>query len=385
MSVIVGKLYDQIKVAFQVNAPLERSKQALNVLRFLSLWKGLENVRYSRWDTTIGLCETILDSALDDDLKWDAARLAMQVGFRHRASNFGVLNKSATVCVTFLEHHLTHEPQNHDSIADAFQALILYHNEPKFYSDRIYDFSEGNFIRGICSALEDPGRERLHRLALRFVHHIAHVIGDPTNVVTQQIFIKHGFSTALKAGWESVMLTNDREFPHRYTFIYLEILERLANSRIWHPYILDDHWDTFEYAGSHHLYWLRSLLRGDYARKTFGCQALAEYVRVAWRTCLRPITLFEFNPELVLSTVNLLVMRGKPATRELAKVVEDTLRAVEAEQNSIRTEPAAMDLVVLKELVKFFDDVEMHMPNGWRDVVIAKARRRRDAMRMRWR
>jgi hypothetical protein len=156
ISRIIDRLYDRLMVAFQETTLREQVEQALKVLRFLTLWKGRNNAEYIKEDTTIDLFKTILDSGVEDNLKWDAARLVMQIGFRERKS--GLLFGSARIFVTFLEHHLVHEPHNHDYIADAFHALTLH----RYIPVRDFNLKEENLVRGICSALEDPSYTGRH-------------------------------------------------------------------------------------------------------------------------------------------------------------------------------------------------------------------------------
>jgi hypothetical protein len=381
---IIDKLYDRLKVVFQDNTPRQQVEQALKVLRFLALWKGPKNAaaEYIKGDVTVSLCTSILNSPLEDNLKWDAARLVIQIGFRDRESGVFFERESATVCVTFLEHHLAHEPHNHDPIADAFHALTFSYPMP------VYDMGKGDFARGICSALEDRSSIRLRRVALRFVHRIRYRLADPSNVAVQKVFIDHGFSTALKAAWKSVVLAKDCDYGDVDTNDYLKILQRLSNSRIWHPYLLHDHWDTFEYATIDDLIdWLGPLLEGTFAENTFGSKAFMECVRIAWKNVIRPAEDFE----LVLNLVSLLIMTGIADAHDFAILVGDALRAAEAQQKDTVTGARRIgieqELSVLKNLVNFFEDVETHSPNGWKDIVAskAKARRRKVAVRMHWR
>jgi hypothetical protein len=150
----------------------------------------------------------------------------------------------------------------------------------------------------------------------------------------------------------------------------LRILGGLSTSRLWDPYLLDDHCDAF--ATSADLRdWLGPLLKSNYAKKAFGWRASAEYDRIAWKTGLYTTE----NPDFIPRTVNLLVMRGKPVVHGLAKVVSDALEAKQRNTDTTQIN-VKMELVVLNELVKFLEDVAMHAPNGWGDVVTSKAKTR---------
>jgi hypothetical protein len=362
-------------VIFQENASQQHVEQALKVLRFLSFWKGPESAKYIKEDKTIDLCSAISNSSVDK--RWHAARLVMQIGFRDRERGVLMRPESAAICVDFLEHHLADESHSHhDSIADAFNALTLDYHDP------VYDL-KGNIARGICTALKDSSRSRLYRAALRFVYHIRHKIGDPENA---QVFIDHGFSSALKATWVLVSRENNRDNIDVITPTKcLGLFRELSRSSIWHPYLLHDHWEIFRYATPADLLdWLGPLLKGDCARKTFSWKPFAEYIRIAWQTGLYNTD----DPELVHSIINVVTLYGKPAARGLAKVVKNALRAIRTNQENAKfvDNVELAGLVILKQLVNFCKDTTTHAPSGWEGDVISKteARKRKVIQRM-WR
>jgi hypothetical protein len=76
----------------------------------------------------------------------------------------------------------------------------------------------------------------------------------------------------------------------------------------------------------------------------------------------------------------MLVMKGKPAARSLAKVAEDALHELEDDLKTIQPgikHNAELIVQSQKELVKFLKDVNMHVPNGWEAVVSSKTRTRK--------
>jgi hypothetical protein len=401
MSGFIDKLYERLKVAFpgrqgfeveqaaQVEPPrveqsmveLSRVEHALELLRYLALWSGQVKTLAR---ASLELCETILISTADEDLKWDAARLVIQIGFRNRKNRIYYLSAGAhsnLVCLTFLEYHLANDPHNHESIADAFHTMALY----DYYIP--YDLSRGCLAQGICLALEDPSHRRLYRAALRFAHKIASLIGDPANRAIQQVFIQnHGFCAGLKAAWKDVVLANDRTDLDVDTEGYLEILGELSKSRLWHPYLLENCLDTFEYATLSHRNWLDSLLTGNHARKIFRWEAFARFIRIVWQNglCLPG----EYH-EIVHFTVNLLVMKGKPVARDLANVVNHALKELEEDLKKLQPGKKHNDLKLVvrvqTELMKFLEDVT---PNGWDDIMSSNAKARRgkfvQRMQRRW-
>jgi hypothetical protein len=54
----------------------------------LTLWKGRERTEYIKAASSIELCGTIIGSAVEDNFKWDAARMVMQIGFRDTRSDY---------------------------------------------------------------------------------------------------------------------------------------------------------------------------------------------------------------------------------------------------------------------------------------------------------
>jgi hypothetical protein len=99
-------------------------------LRYLAIWSDQVTIVAG---ASFRLCEIILESVVDDELKWDAARLVIQIGFRDRKKNiYYKLEKSPyttfqnkPVWLAFLEYHLANDPQNHDSIADAYLPYMM--------------------------------------------------------------------------------------------------------------------------------------------------------------------------------------------------------------------------------------------------------------------
>jgi len=290
----------------------------------------------------------------------------MQIGFRDRKSD--LYYDSPTVCITFLEHHLTQEPQyrDYDSVADALRALSSIHPMP------INAFSEGNVVRGICWALRNEGPTGLTEMVLLLVHRSRHALWE---TATQNLLIQHNFSAALKKARDRLVAANNRDAV--YTRKYLDILAYMSDSSIWHAYILGDHWDAFEYAAPLDRVWVIPLLEGEYARKTFGLKAVVECIRVAWKTgsYLEHVEL----PGLVYRTINLLVLRGQPAVSELDEEINNALRAVGAEERNMDVYPVDVQLrlAVLKETGGFFKDVKTDMPDGWERCVVTKAKVRR--------
>jgi len=121
---------------------------------------------------------------------------------------------------------------------------------------------------------------------------------------------------------------------------------------------------------------------GNYSRKSFGYWAFADYIRIAWRISLRPHKTFRFDPKLVLGTVKLLASKGK-ATYGLVKALEDMIHALEDLREEMQETPSEEQLIILKELLNFLEDVEEHGPHEWGTVVISNARRIKDVERMR--
>jgi len=266
MYIIIKRLYERMIDVFRDNTA--HAEQALQILQYLTQCKALTNAENVDQYTSLMLCEAILDSAVDGDIKWNVARSVMQLGFRDRRFGFFTGSDFGRICVRFLEHHFAHDPENHDSIDDAFLALSIPNWVNKILPGLLND---GNYMGWICSALKDPSRMNLRDAALRLVSFIADTIGDPQNQVVQKSWIDHGLSSALKACWQNI-LDDHSDLSKYYMSRYFVILNGLSKSPIWHHFILNDHWETFECADCHNTDWLARLLRGDYARKNLWLQ-----------------------------------------------------------------------------------------------------------------
>lgn len=321
---IAKRLYDGLSRTFRTPTSSRMIDRSLDALRVLACWQKQSKTDIEQHQRlSYALSQSIISSWIDDNLKWDAARLAFHIGFRDTEP--GGACGEAAVALAFLEYHFSLEnygESHYDSVADAFVALSHCSHLMHF------KLTDGPFLQGLSCALESDKPPRLRRTALLFIRWVRDQFFDST------------LDSVMDAAQRSAICCNIAAIANQLeegeTAINrccLTILLRMAHSLTWRPYLVLDHWKALQRLSSRYADLsgtmqqclndadLLKYLRGDEYE-----EALTLWMKVVW-------TRFELlSPEVleqvVETTLDLFHREGMP-------LVEEFQALIDAEQNDI--------------------------------------------------
>jgi hypothetical protein len=125
------------------------------------------------------LCHRILESAIEERLRWKASQLVMQIGFRHSPESHYLKEEDRVgwpaTGLNFLEHQFAFEqPQesDYDTTADVFFALSTV-----YWDEHSMDLTK-SFLSGMIASLQVHEATRLKQETIRFIRRFYQEILD---------------------------------------------------------------------------------------------------------------------------------------------------------------------------------------------------------------